>query len=364
LLKLKEKNLIYKKQYEGLYCVGCEKFLSEKDLKCGKCPDHPNKEITHHSEENWFFKLSEFQQPLLDAITNKDYEILPISRKNEIVSKLKMGVEDISISRAGVKWGIPLPWDKSQTVYVWVDALLNYLSALKINKKLDFWPADIHLMAKDILWFHAVIWPALLLATGEKLPKKVFVHGFFTINGQKMSKTIGNVIDPNVWVKKYGADAVRYYLLTAFPFGEDGNVSEQDLENKYNNELANDLGNLVNRVIVMVNKYHISKINFQTSFSTQKPNSKISELIENLKFDEALKEIWKNIKAANNYIEQNKPWELAKTDLKKLQEVLRELYGQLSIISYQLSVILPSTSAKIESQLQTLNPEPLFPRIK
>src|SRR3990167_1060346 len=178
--KIKEKGFIYKKKYSGLYCVGDEKFLSKSEIVNNRCPFHPNQELVKQTEENWFFKLSEFQQPLLQAIRRGDYKILPKTRENEIVSKIKNGLEDISISRAGVKWGIPVPWDKSQTIYVWFDALLNYLSAAK-----GFWPASLHLMAKDILWFHAVIWPAMLLAAGKKLPKTIFAHGFFTINSQK-----------------------------------------------------------------------------------------------------------------------------------------------------------------------------------
>ncbi len=373
LSRLKEKDLIYKKKYTGLYCVGCEKFVVEKDLVDGKCPDHPNKKVICHSEENWFFKLSKFQKPLLDAIKNKDYEILPLTRKNEVVSKIAMGLEDISISRAGVKWGIPLEWDKSQTIYVWVDALLNYLSALNIDKKvgLKWWPADMHLMAKDILWFHAVIWPALLMAYGSiedsplgvcKLPKKIFAHGFFTINGQKMSKTVGNVIDPNVWVKKYGADAVRYYLLTVTPFGEDGNVSEEELKTRYNNELANELGNLINRVINMISRYNVKCQ--MSNVKTKIQNSKVNKLIEELIFDEALREIWKEIRAANNFIEQNRPWELAKNDPEKLEKILHDLFNNLELIAYSLEPFLPETSAKIKDQLKTLIPKPLFPRIK
>lgn len=378
LIKLKEKGLIYKKKYEGLYCVGCEKFVLEKDLKDGKCPDHPNKKIICHSEENWFFKLSEFQKPLLNAIKNKDYEILPITRKNEVVSKIKMGLEDLSISRAGVKWGIPLPWDKSQTIYVWVDALLNYLSVLEINKKLNFWPADIHIMAKDILWFHAVIWPALLLAHGSigdsslKLPKVVFAHGFFTINGQKMSKTVGNVIDPNIWVNKYGADAVRYYLLTAFPFGEDGNVSEEELANKYNNELANELGNLVNRVVAMTKNYlgfsitvknnkQLAKIKEETRLKINLP--KFNLLIENLKFNEALIEIWKIVRLANEFIEQEKPWQLNKDNKVRLEYVLVNLTRAINGIQTAITPFCPTTAEKIKDQFQTLTPKPLFPRL-
>lgn len=400
ITKVKKNGFLEKKKYEGLYCVSCEKFLVESDLIDECCPDHPGKKPIKHSEENWFFKLSKFQKPLLEAIKNKEYEILPETRKNEIVSKIKMGLEDISISRLGVKWGVPVPWDKSQTIYVWFEALLNYLSALKINKKEDFWPANVHLMAKDILWFHAIIWPAMLLAVtfcdnsqkGDcplrfELPKKIFAHGFFTIAGAKMSKTVGNVIDPNKWVEKYGADAVRYYLLSAFPFGEDGDVSEANLIKKYNSDLANDLGNLVNRVIIMIKRYFPEKARFIAPRQDKACQSdKIDKFVENFQFDEALKVIWEDVREANNYIEQNKPWKLVNTNAsldntlstgfgtgrgkqnqqnrKKLEEVFEHLFKMLHAICYMLQVFLPDTSEKIESQLKSLNPEPLFPRTK
>lgn len=375
--KIKKNGYIEKRKYEGLYCVSCEKFVTDSELVNGCCPDHPNKKPIKHSEENWFFKLSKLEKELMSAIEKDKYLILPKERKNEIVSKINLGLEDVSISRSGVKWGIPVPWDKSQTIYVWFDALLNYYSALKINKKEFFWPANIHLMAKDILWFHAVIWPAMLIAAslcdksqkgdcplGFELPKKMFAHGFFTINGQKMSKTVGNVIDPNKLVKKYGADAVRYYLLTAFPFGDDGDVSEEELERKYNSDLANELGNLVNRVVSMASRYKIKPKAKGLRLKVKDDNQKINQFIEDFKFDEALKEIWGLIREANVFIEQSKPWEVAKSNPKKLEIVFNKLFESLQTIGYYLQPFLPSTSQKIKSQLKYLKAEPLFPREK
>jgi len=378
LAKIYKKGDIYKKKYEGLYCVGCEKFLSKSDLVKGKCPDH-KKTPVKMSEENYFFKLSKYKNKLIDLISKDKISILPETRKNEILSKLKMGLDDISISRKEVTWGIPIPWDSEQTIYVWIDALINYYSGPRIanlkSKKLTpdkLFPADLHLMGKDILWFHAVIWPALCLSAGLKLPKIIFAHGFFTVDGEKMSKTVGNVIDPNEWVKKYGADAVRYYLLTAFPFGEDGDVSEEKLKEKYNNELANSLGNLVNRVVSMTKNYigksliiqkndRLGKIEEEKKL---KMNIKmVNNHIELLQFKEALEEIWKIVHLANEFVENEKPWVLAKKDKKQLEYVLVNLTRAINGIVFALEPFLPDVASKIQSQLKTLKPEPLFPRI-
>jgi methionyl-tRNA synthetase len=382
ILKIKENGFIEKRKYEGLYCVSCEKFLTKADLVDGCCPDHKGKKPIKHSEENWFFKLSKLEKELISAIEKDKYFILPKSRKNEIFSKINLGLEDVSISRSGVRWGITVPWDKSQTIYVWFDALLNYLSALTIVKPSDtsevseankFWPPDVQLMAKDILWFHTVIWPAMLIAASNRdnslkgdcplrfdLPKKIFAHGFFTINGQKMSKTLRNVIDPNELSKKYGGDAVRYCLLTAFPFGEDGDISEEEIDRKYNSELANELGNLVNRVISMASRYNFKPRNLKIKVE----NSKLDKYIETFRFDEALKEIWGYIREANSFVEQSKPWEIAKSNPQKLENVFNKLFTSLNEISHHLTIFLPETSEKIKLQLRNLKPELLFPRIK
>ncbi|MEK9156200.1 MAG: class I tRNA ligase family protein [Patescibacteria group bacterium] len=395
---------IEKRQYTGLYCIACERYYREDELIDGKCPDH-KRELVRQSEENYFFLLSKFGDQLLEKIESGEMEIGPETRKNEIVSKIKLGLEDISISRANVKWGIPFPGDESQTIYVWFDALLNYWTATKIygQDKGDSpqaakgtvpgpeWPADLHLMAKDILWFHAVIWPAMLLAAGEAVPKKVFAHGFFTINGQKMSKTLGNVINPNEVVDKFGADAVRYALLREFPFGEDGDISVEKIGERHK-ELADTLGNLLQRTVVMINKYQVHttsspsyprrgngeidpthsslpKIGSLSSDSSPKIGEarwgmSINLDIESSQFSRALEKIMTFAAKQNQFINEKAPWVLAKEGkTNEIKEVLSAVYGNLMIISELFIPFMPETAKKMKQQLESLKPEPLFPRI-
>ncbi len=372
--KLKEKNYIEKRSYEGLYCVACERYYKKEELVDGKCPDHKIEPILQ-KEENYFLLLSKIAKDfdLINIIKNDKFKILPLARKNEILSKAELAIEDISISRENVSWGIPFPGDKNQTIYVWVDALLNYYTATKIYNRADFWPANLHIMAKDILWFHGVIWPCICLASGLLLSKEIFAHGFFTIDNEKMSKTVGNVINPNDWVKKYGADAVRYYLLSAFSFGFDGNVSETELTDKYNSELANQLGNLVNRVVVMTKNYfgaslsqnsdRFNKIKEEESLKIDL--KKLDKLIENFEFNKALNYIFDFVRKSNEFIEQNKPWELVKESNKKeqLEYVLVNLTRAINGIREALLPFLPTTCEKIEKQLETLESKALFPKV-
>lgn len=368
--KIYNNGFIEKRSYTGLYCVSCERYYKPEELIDGKCPDH-NRECVEQSEENYFFLLSKFQDQLIKKIELGEMVIGPASRKNEILSKLKLGLEDVSISRTNVKWGIPVPFDPDQTIYVWFDALLNYFTATKIYHKEDFWPADLHLMAKDILWFHAVIWPAMLSAYGGAdfpLPRQVFAHGFFTINGQKMSKTLGNVIDPNEVVDKFGADAVRYALLREFPFGEDGDISVKKIGERYKNDLGNSLGNLLQRVVAMINKYNVkvdpSKKNLISDTVSMLHQPSINKLIEELRFDTALVNIWRVVDFCNRAINENKPWELAKSDKTKLDELLQIISEYLFRISEAIAPFMPETAEKMKKQLETLQPEPLFPRIE
>ncbi len=359
---------IYLGQYEGLYCRGCEQFKTEKELVDGKCPDHkivPEK----MSEETYIFRMSKYSGELLAKIEDDELQISPSTRKNEIVSFYKKeGLQDISFSRKNVKWGIPLPWDKSHTTYVWADAFLNYLTGLDWQgpqgKAAKLWPADLQLMSKDIMRVHATIWPAMLLALKLPIQKKIFVHGFFTIGDEKMSKSLGNVIDPNDWVAKYGSDAVRYFLLREVPFGQDGDVSEEKLKVRYNADLANGLGNLVSRVTDMIEKYLEGDIG--EAVRSPKDLSVASEGFFNLEFDRGLTKIWEEIAWANQLIDKAKPWELNKTDPAKVKELLLNLAALLHDIALKLSPVMPETADKIRKLLESgdiKKAEPLFAKI-
>jgi len=361
LQKIYDAGYIYPGTYNGLYCVGCEKFLTESELVDGKCPLHPNKEPVHQEEKNYFLKLKELSRKVFEKIENGEYQILPEDKKKEIVSRIKQGVEDISISRAGVSWGIPLPWDKSQTIYVWVDALINYYSATRFIKgKEGFWPANLHLVGKDILWFHTVIWQAILIAAGIPLPKTIFAHGFFTIDGAKMSKSLGNVISPQELVEKYGVDGARYLVVSAYPFGSDGDISQEKFKEEYNAHLANGIGNLVSRIAKLCEN---SGFEFPQE-KVLKFDDLVEENIKNYHFDEALKNLFDRFISGLDYsINKEEPWKLTGENLKEF------LTGSVSIIrnlSFNLRPFLPATSEKIEKQF--LGPKiksglPLFPRL-
>ncbi|MBI4049773.1 MAG: methionine--tRNA ligase [Candidatus Doudnabacteria bacterium] len=369
LNKLKESGKIYEGEYEGLYCVPHEAFIKESDLVNGLCPDHKLKP-ERIREKNWFFKLSEYQSEILELVDSGKLLIQPATRKNEVLAFIQQGLEDIAISRPNVKWGIPLPWDSNQTVYVWVEALFNYCSAIGYGfdeeKFRKYWPADVQVMAKDIIKFHCIIWPALLLAIGEEPPREIFAHGFFTVDGQKISKTIGNVIDPNEWVDKYGADAVRYFLLREVPFGQDGDVSEQKLKTRYNADLANGLGNLFSRVTTMIEKYLDGDVG--EFIKSPRDLSEVSESFNRLEFDKGLVEVWETISWADNLIEQSKPWELVKTEPAKVKELLVNLAALLYDIALKLSPVMPETAQIIKSALEsekiTKPAQPLFPKIE
>lgn len=355
LQKLYDQGEIYKDKYKGLYCVGCEAYEYQKDLMPGNiCPIHKTK-CEEISEEIYFFKLSKYQYQLMEAIQSKKFLIEPETRRNEVFQFLaKEPLKDLAISRSKVSWGIPIPWDKTQTVYVWVDALLNYITG-----SFGIWPPKMQLMAKDIFRFHAIIWPAMLIATGLELPKKLFIHGYFTIDGVKMSKSIGNVIDPIKVAKTYGTDALRYFIFREVPFGQDGDFSIDRFEKRYKADLANDLGNLFQRILSMAKIYKI-KWKYQIS---PKVFPEINEAIEELKFSEALNKIWQMITEANQQIDMERPWDLAKTNPKKLAELIKSLLEMLSQVSDLLEPFMPETSMKMIAQLKSRNPEPLFPKL-
>jgi len=344
LQKLYDKKLIYKGEYEAYYCIGCEQYLTHSDLINGKCPLH-NKEPEKRKEESYLFKLSSFEKKLLNLIESEKYEILPKTKRKEIITFIKGGLQDISISRLKekVSWGIPLPFDKNHTCFVWVDAFWNYFSGPKIKNNFDkFWPPNVQLMAQDILRVHATIWPALLLGIEEKLPKTLFIHGYFTIDKQKMSKSLGNVIDPDYLVKKYGVDSLRYFLIRNITFGDDGDFSETALVDRHNNELANKLGNLVLRVSTLAEKYTIKKT---PNNLLKKLNQKqIETHLDNYELDKALNEIFAFIDICNEYVQIKKPWET------KDSKVLYELIDSIKAIAILLYPFIPETSEKIAKQ--------------
>lgn len=365
LEKIYQNGDIYRAKYEGLYCVGCEKFITETEIKNGSCPYHPNKPLEKQSEENWFFKLKKYVPTLIEAIENPNhsshYEIKPESKKTEVLARLKAGVNDISISRSEVSWGIPIPWDKTQTVYVWVDALMNYYSALKINKNEEFWPADIHLVGKEILWFHAVVWEALLLSACLPLPKLIYAHSFYTIDGQKMSKSLGNVISPQQLLEKYGVDGTRYLLTTSFPSLEDSDVGLEKFTKKYNADLANGLGNLVSRVAKLAEN---SGMEFPLKNNNEIFRKVQKEVIEDFRFDLALNNIWStDVSAIDKHINQETPWTKSGD---QLQQILQYEIDEIRTLAKKLKPFLPDTAEKIEEQFKgpkIKSSTPLFPRI-
>ncbi len=367
--ELKENGDIYKKKYQGLYCVGCEAFVKEKDLVDGKCLIHL-KEPELIEEENYFFKLSKYADKVKKAIETDKIKITPESRKNEILSFIDQGIEDTSCSRSkeNLQWGIPVPGDTSQTIYIWFEALINYLFPEK------YWPADIHCVGKDIFRFHALLWPAMLIASGRPLPKNILVHGFITVAGQKMSKSLGNVIDPFELVRKYGTDPVRYFLLREILPTEDGDYTEEKFIERYNADLANGLGNLVARVITMA-----KNSNFQFSISNKFSDSNFQKLakeaerryeesLKEFKFSETLMAIWELIGFCDKYIEEKKPWSL---DLArdKQEKIIGNLLLTIKEIAELLKPFLPETSDKILEQITLRRgsgqekSEPLFPRL-
>lgn len=356
LKKIYDNGEIYKDKYQGLYCIGCEEYKNEKELEKGKiCPLH-QKECDLIEEDIYFFKLSKYQNQIIEAIQGRKIVIEPESRRNEIFQFLaKEPLKDLAISRSKVPWGIAVPWDKSQTIYVWVDALLNYLSGGK-----GYWPPQLQLIAKDIFRFHAIIWPAMLMAAGYDLPEKLFIHGYFTINNQKMSKSLGNAIDPVEIAKVYGVDPLRYFLFREVPFGEDGDFSLARFDERYRADLANDLGNLLQRTLMMAQKYKLS----WTYQAPKKKYPEIDKAMEELRFHDALNLIWQVINGANKKIDQEKPWTLAETDKPKLVKLMAELLNTLNDVSKLIAPFMPETAEKMIVQLKTNRIQPLFPRQK
>ena len=366
--KLYDNGDIYKAEYEGMYCTPCESFWTESQLVDGKCPDC-GRPVEKAKEESYFFRLSKYQDKLIELYQNNPEFISPKSRMNEMINNfIKPGLQDLCVSRTSFKWGIPVSFDDKHVIYVWIDALTNYITALGYEGKDDslfkkYWPADLHMVGKEIVRFHTIIWPAILMALGVELPKKVYGHGWLLIGGDKMSKSKGNVVDPFVLSERYGVDAVRYFLLREVPFGSDGVYTNEALLNRTNADLANDLGNLVSRTTAMITQYfggiipdgsYREDIDNELVSLCEEALEKVRRDVDNLLIPESLAEIFKLIQRANKYIDETTPWILAKDESKKqrLGTVLYNLAETIRISAVLLSPFMPDTAQRIFDDLQ------------
>lgn len=341
LQKVYDKGDIYLGEYEGYYCTDCEAYFTERDLEDGCCPVH-KKKVDLLKEESYFFKLSKYKDKLLELYEKNPEFLLPKKRANEIINRVKEGLNDLSISRTSFDWGVEIPFNKKHVAYVWFDALLNYYSATRENSREGFWPADLHIIGKDILWFHAVYWPAMLMSAEIELPKTIFAHGWWTFDKEKISKSRGKVLNVDELNSIAGVDSARYFLLRATSFGDDGDFSEQALIQRHNDELANKLGNLVSRVSGLIEKNGLEKT--ENKLLEKLKLKEIQEKIKNYEFDKALNLIFEFIDNCNEYIQENKPWET------KDKKILYELADSIKAIGILLWPFIPETSEKISEK--------------
>lgn len=346
---------IYLGEYEGLYCKGCEEFKKESDLVEGLCPFHKTVPETI-KEQNYFFKLTKYQDALLDHIGKHPEFIMPESRRNEVLSYVREFMTDVSISRQTMEWGIPVPGDDSHRIYVWFDALINYLTGIGYGKDEamfeTYWANATHIVGKDIIKFHCALWPAMLMSAGLPLPKQVFAHGFFTIDGEKMSKSLGNVVDPVDIANDFSNDVLRYFLVREIRLGEDGDFSHKRLEERYDGELANELGNLAHRVLSMTEKYFDGKIPTKADAEIAGAWKTYHEAMQSLALHDALDVVWKVVREANQFIEQQQPWALAKLEEKKmLEDTMYILLETLRHIAWMLLPFMPDASEALLKKL-------------
>ena len=366
--RIRDKGDIYKGEYTGLYCTQCESYWTELQLdEHGCCPDC-HRPIEKVSEEAYFFKMSKYADKILKYIEDNPEFIVPTSRRNEMINFIKQGLEDLCVSRTSFDWGIPVPDDEKHVIYVWFDAVINYITPLfkdteKFNK---FWPADIHLVGKEIVRFHSIIWPCMLMAMDLPLPKQIYGHGWLIVEGDKMSKSKGNVVDPMLLIEEFGADAIRYFLLREITLGQDGGFSRDALINRINADLANDLGNLLHRTLNMINKFQsglvletIGESEIDKSFKADAMQTitDYKNLMDNIQLSEAIKKVWAFVSRANKYIDETMPWKLAKEEDQKqtLANTLYNLVESLRIISILISPFMPTTAQKIFEQLNLDN---------